>query len=71
LSGDIFDIVDDKIREHLKNGKKAILGYQSIELNKNTVCEICKKELKKGEKVNIAFFENSSNKIVVCDQCKK
>lgn len=70
LSGDIFDIIDDKFREHLKQGIKTILGYQPIVLNKNTNCEICEKKLNKGQNANLAFFENKSGQIVVCDECK-
>ncbi|PJB87670.1 hypothetical protein CO083_05805 [Candidatus Roizmanbacteria bacterium CG_4_9_14_0_8_um_filter_34_12] len=71
LSGDVFEIIDDKIREHLKKKKEEVLAYHPIILGKNTACYICDKKLIKGENANIAFFEKSSRKIVVCDDCRK
>jgi hypothetical protein len=71
LSGDVFEIIDDKIREHLNKKKEEVLAYQPIVLGKNTVCYVCKKKLTKGESVNIAFFEKSSRNIVICNHCRK
>lgn len=70
LSGEVFDLVDEKLRAKLHR-EDAILGYQQIVLSKDTVCDFCGKEVKKGTNVNIAFLENSVKKLIVCDVCKK
>jgi hypothetical protein len=70
LSGEVFDLVDEKIRNRLHK-EDSILGYQKITLSKDTVCDFCGKDLEKGTTINIAFLENSSKKPTVCDECKK
>src|SRR5579863_6174949 len=70
LSGEVFDFVDEKIRNSLHR-EDSILGYQQIALSKDTVCDFCGKDLEKGTNINIAFLENSTKKLTVCDECKK
>src|SRR5882757_5903404 len=70
LSGEVFGLVDEKLRKKLHR-EDAILGYQTITLSKDTVCDFCGKDVTKGISVNLAFLENSSKKLTVCDDCKK
>jgi len=70
LSGEVFDLVDEKLRKKLHR-EDAILGYQQITLSKDTVCDFCGKDLEKGTSINLAFLENSAKKLTVCDECKK
>lgn len=70
LSGEVFGLVDEKIRRKL-NREDAILGYQQITLSKETVCDFCSKEQAKGSEISIAFLENSAKKLIVCSECKK
>ena len=70
LSGEVFDLVDEKIRNSLHK-EDSILGYQQIALSKDTVCDFCGKDVIKGSSVNLAFLENSAKKLTVCDDCKK
>ncbi len=70
LSSEVFNLVDEKLRKKLHR-EDAILGYQSITLNKDTVCDFCGKDVSKGSSINLAFLENSAKKLTVCDNCKK
>jgi predicted DNA-binding protein len=70
LSGEVFNLVDEKLRKRLHR-EDAILGYQSITLSKDTVCDFCGKDVIKGTSVNLAFLENSAKRPTVCDECKR
>ncbi len=70
LSGEVFGLVDEKIRSKL-NREEAILGYQQITLSKDTICDFCANDIAKGSETNIAFLENSAKKLTVCNECKK
>ncbi len=71
IHGDVWDAIDNKLRNYLDKGDDSIIGYQSIILNKNTTCAFCDKQLKVGAQVYIGFFEKSSQKIVICEDCKE
>src|ERR1700722_13237667 len=66
LSGEVFGLVDEKLRKRLHR-EDAILGYQTIVLSKDTVCDFCGNDVTKGSSVNLAFLENSAKKLTVCE----
>lgn len=70
LSGDVLDLVDLKLKSSLRKSD-AVLGYQTINLAKNTTCDLCGKQVKKGTTANLGFLEDTSRKLVVCDNCRK
>ncbi len=71
IHGEVWDAIDKKVRNYLDSGEDSIIGYQSISLNKNVGCSLCKKILKKETQAFIGFFEKSSQKIIVCLECKE
>src|SRR3989344_2763536 len=70
IHGDVWDAIDNKLRNYLDKGEDSIIGYQSLILNKDTTCDLCNKKLKAGAQASIGFFEKSSQKIIVCEDCK-
>lgn len=70
IHGEVWDAIDKKLRSYLVSGEDSIVGYQSINLNKNVHCSLCGKTLKKNAQVFIGFFEKSTQKIIVCAECK-
>lgn len=71
VSGDVIDIVDNKIKELLEKEDEEILGFENVTLNKSTSCILCGRNLKKGDDANLAFFERTHHKAVVCQDCRK
>jgi len=71
IHGDIWDAIDNKLKDYLSSGEDSIIGYQSILLNKKLNCAICNKVLDFGSHVFIGFFEKSPQKIIVCTDCKE
>lgn len=72
IGNDVLDLVDEKIKKRLhERDMDGIVGYQSIILAKDTVCDFCDKELTKGTHAHMAILEHSSKKLIVCDACKK
>ncbi len=70
IHGDVWDAIDNKLKNYLDRGEDSIIGYQSIILNKDTTCALCDKKLKSGAQASIGFFEKSSQIIIVCEDCK-
>ncbi len=70
IHGDVWDAIDNKLRNYLDKGEDSIIGYQAIILSKNTACDLCDKKLKVDTQAYIGFFEKSSQKIIVCGDCK-
>ena len=48
IHGDVWDAIDNKLRNYLDKGEDSIIGYQSLILNKDTTCDLCNKKLKAG-----------------------
>lgn len=70
IHSDVWDAIDNKIKNYLSKGDDSIIGYQSIILNKKLLCALCNKELSSGSQAFIGFFEKSPQKIIVCEKCK-
>lgn len=70
IQGDVFDAVDDKIKKFLDQ-EGEIVGYQPINLTKDTECRLCQNELTKGTGAFIGYIENSSRSVIVCENCYK
>lgn len=71
IHGEVWDVIDKKLRDYLSSGEDSIIGYQPIFLNKNISCSLCEKILKKEAQAFIGFFEKSSQKIIICSECKE
>lgn len=71
IHGEVWDAIDEKLRNYIASGEDSIIGYQSIVINKNSNCSLCGKTLKKGSQVFIGFFEKSTQKIIACSECKE
>ena len=71
ISGEVVNIVDEKIKNRLKGTGIRIIGYQQLTLANEAECDICGKELKKGALVYITFTDNKSESLVICAESKK
>ena len=71
IHGDVWDAIDNKLKNYLAKGDDSIIGYQAIILSKNTACDLCDRKLRVDTQAYIGFFEKSSQKIVACEDCRE
>lgn len=68
---DIHDAVDKKIRKYLSEAEQQhIIGFQEVNLAKDTKCDNCGKSLKASQTAYFAFFEDRDLKAILCAECK-
>lgn len=65
-------VLDKNVEDQeLSSPFQEVIGWKSIELNRNSTCRQCKHPMQSGKEAHIAITPSPDQLLIVCGSCKK